>query len=194
MESGGDVSNDSQLSEAYIVLMLRQALNKLIAPKIFEKYSQDDRSGLHLLIVAYEVDVEGDEDNKYSDLPDFYMSLPFNAGLHGIAPVEDPSAYFIPRLNPAVSRGLPCADLEPDQFSFWTIGKRVYYDESLDFPKVLMFLTVAAPDSVGLDDFLPIFADMQADAIILTRQLMANTPPQDKLLDGNPDIGVKVQR
>lgn len=192
LESGGDPSNDSQLSQAYIVLLLRQALNTLLAPKIFEKLGQDDRSGLHLLIVTYTVDVVGENDNKYSDLPEFYHSMLFNDGLH-IAPVEDPTNYFIQRHNPGVSRGLPCADLDPEQYSFWTVGKRVYYDETFDFPKVLMYLTVAAPDSVGIDDNLPIFPDMAIPAIQLVRQMLKDTPPQDKILDNNPDIGVKTR-
>src|SRR6478609_7296463 len=128
LESGGDSSVDSQLSEGYIILMLRQALNKMLAPKIFERLSQDDRSGLQLMIASYEVNVLGEIPNKYIDLPEFYINLPFNKGLHGIAPIEDPTAFFIPRHTPSVSRNLPCSDLDPDTNSYWTKGFRVFFD------------------------------------------------------------------
>lgn len=194
IESGGDPSNDSQLSEAYIILMARQACNKVLQAKIYEKLNEDDRSTLHLMLATYTVTVAGDSPNKYITLPDFYMSLPFNKGLHAIATVEDPTNFFIPRHNPSVSRTLPCADLEPGQYSYWTKGMKVYFDgDEVDFGVVLVDLVVAAPDNVAADDALPIYPDQQADVILLTRQMLSNRPVQDKILDNNADIGVRVK-
>lgn len=194
LESGGDVSNDSQLSEGYVILMIRQASNKFLKTELFERMADDDRSAPQLMIASYEVDVVGDLPNKYIDLPDFYINLPFNKGLHAIAPIEDPTNHMIPRLNPAVSRNLPCADLEPGQISYWTKGMRVYFDgDELDLGKVLVDLVVASPDNIGPDDSLPIFAEQQYDLIMLVRQMLANRPIQDKLLDSNADIGVRTK-
>lgn len=194
LESGGDVSSDSQLSEGYVILMLRQASNKFLQGKIFERLNEDDRSGLQLMTVTYTVDVLGENPNKYIDLPEFYMNLPFNKGLAAIAPVEDPTAHFIPRLNPAVSRTLPCADLEPGQISYWSKGLKAYFDgDQVDFGKVLVDLVVASPDSVGADDVLPIFPEQQYDLILLVRQMLANRPIQDRILDNNPDAGIKTK-
>ncbi len=194
LESGGDQSADSQLSEAYVILMLRQASNKFLQTKVFEKLNEDDRSQLQLMVASYEVDVQGDNPSKYIDLPEFYMNLPFNRGLAAIAPIDDPTNHFIPRLNPAVSRNLPCADLDPGQYSYWSKGLKVYFDgDQVDFGKVLVDLVVASPDSIGPDDALAIFPEQQYDLIMMVRQMLQNRPLQDKLLDGNADVGVKTQ-
>ncbi len=196
LESGGSPSNDSELSVPYVILMVRQALNKLIAPMIFANLNADaespDKGTLPMLVVGYEVTVEGS--TKYSRWithPDFYIHLPFNRGLRGIAPVDDPTNHFIPRQNPAVSRNLPCAILEKGQYSYYTEGNKSYFDDSMPFRKVLAKYVVAAPDSVGEDDNLPIYPEMQYDAIMLVRQMLANTPLQDKKLDNNKEIGVR---
>ncbi len=194
LESGGDQSMDSQLSEGYVILFIRQAANKLLNGRMLERMANDDRSTLQLMIASYEVTVEGTLPNKFITLPDFYVNLPFNKGLHAIAPVEDPTNHFIPRHNPAVSKNLPCADLDPGQYSYWTKGMKVYFDgDQVDFGKVLVDLVVAAPDNVGIDDALPLFPEHQVDIIQMVREMIKTQPPQDKILDNNPDIGVKTR-
>ncbi len=194
LESGGGQSTDSNLSEAYVIQYVRQMSNTVLMPRIYEKLAQDDRSVLNLMVVTYTVDVQGTGTNKYIDLPDFYISLPFNKGLAAVAPVTDPTNVFIPRHNPAVSRNLPCADLDPDQQSYWTKGRKVYFDNDIELAKVLVDLVVASPDSVGIDDFLPIYPEHQIEIIEKVRQMIKGMPIQDKRLDGNADIGIKVQR
>lgn len=194
IESGGDQSNDSQLSEAYIILMVRQAANKLLAPLIYARYNEDDRTGIEMMIATYEVNVQGTIPNKYIDLPEFYISLPFNKGIRGISPIEDRTNEFIPRHNPAVTRSLPCADLEKGQHSYFTEGLKVYFDGNFDSKKVLLKLVVAAPDSIPVDDPLPIYPEMQSDIISMVRQMLLNQPIQDKILDNNKDVGVKIPR
>lgn len=194
LESGGDPSQDSQLSEAYLVLMARQAANTVLRGRIFDRLNSPDdgdRSLPQLLIVSYEVEVLGDAPNKYIVLPEFQQNLSFNKGLV-IAPVDDPTNHFIPRHNPGVSRSLPCAELEDGQNSYWQKGKNVYFDETMDLAKVLTDLLVAAPDSVGIDDALPIYPEMQFEIIAMVRQMIANKPLQDKILDGNADLGTKI--
>jgi len=194
LESGGSQSDDSELSEAYVIKMLRQAANKLLVSQIYNNLNSDDRSSLPLCIASYTVSVQGTNPNKYIDLPEFYMLLPFNKGLYGIAPVDNRTKHFIPRHNPGVSKDLPCADLDPGMYSYFTEGLRVYFDNELPLAKVLVKLLVAAPDTIGVDDSLPIYPDMQIDLIQMVRSMLQNSPPQDKRLDGNPDLGVKVPR
>jgi hypothetical protein len=194
LESGGDPSQDSQLSEAYLILLARQAANAVLHTRIHERLNtpdDGDRSVPQLMIASYEIDVEGDAPNKRITLPEFQQNLAFNRGLV-IAPVDDPTNHFIPRHNPGVSKFLPCAELEEGQNSYWQKGKNVYFDESMDLAKVLVDLLVAAPDSVGIDDALPIYPEMQFEIIAMVRQMIANKPLQDKLLDGNADKGVKT--
>lgn len=194
LESGGNSSNDSQLNEGYVMLFIRQAANKLLNGRMLERMAQDDRSNLQLMIASYEVDVQGDNPTKYIDLPDFYVNLPFNKGLHAIAPVDDPTNHFIPRHNPAVSMNLPCADLDPGQCSYWTKGMKVYFDgDQLDLSKVLVDLVVAAPDNVAADDSLPLYPEQQFDIIQMVREMLKTVPLQDKVLDNNPDVGTKIR-
>ena len=192
MESGGDVSDDSRFSEPYTILMARQAANKLISPLIYANMNEGDRGTLPLLIVGYEVPVTGTVPNRKVTLPEVYNNHAFGKGLYGIAPIEDPTNHFIPRNSPAVSRNLPCADLEPGQNSYYTEGLTAYFDENMDFKKVLVKVLMAAPDSVGPDDNLPIYPEMEYDIIMMVRQMLRDQPLQDRILDGNPDIGVKT--
>lgn len=192
IESGGSQSDDSELSESYVIKMLRQAANKLLSAQIYNNLNSDDRGSLPLCIASYTVSVQGSHPNKYIDLPEFYMALPFNKGLYGIAPVDDRSKHFIPRHNPGVSRDLPCADFDPGTYSYFTEGLRVYFDNNLPLAKVLVKLLVAAPDNISKTDNLAIYPDMQVDLIMLVRQMLANQPIQDKRLDNNKDIGVRT--
>lgn len=193
LESGGDPSADSQLSEAYIVLLIRQALNMLLHAKLFDRLNDEepDRATPQLIIATYTVAVIGDSPNKYIVLPEFFHNQRFNKGLV-IAPVEDPTAHFIQRQNPGVSRNLPCAELEEDQNSFWLKGKNAHFDEPFDLAMVLVDMPVAAPDYIGVDDGLPIYPEMEFQVIGAVRQMLANKPLQDKILDSNADIGVKI--
>ncbi len=196
LEMGEFINNDdSQLSENYVILLCRQAINKLIAPAIYQKVNEDDRSGLQLMTAMYTVTVQGDNPTKFIELPEFYVNLPFNKGLHGVALVDDPTNFLIPRLNPSVSRGLPCADLDPNTYSYWTIGYKIYLDETYDFNKALIYLLVGAPDDIGVDSPLPIYPEMQWDVIALVRQMISvQKPIQEKLMDPNTENGQTVRR
>jgi len=194
LESGGDLSEDTRFSEAYTILMARQAANKMISPLIYANMNEGDRGNLPLLIVGIQATVTGTVPNRKITLPETYNNLAFGKGLVGIAPVEDPTHHFIPRNNPSVSRNLPCADLEPGQNSFYTEGLTAYFDENMDKKVVLVKVQMAAPDSIGPDDNLPIYPEMEYDIIMMVRQMLRDQPVQDKVLDNNSDISVKVAR
>jgi hypothetical protein len=193
LESGGSPSNDSELSEGYVIFFARQAANKVVRAKEFERLAEDDRSGLNLIMASFEVTVQGTIPNKYIDLPAAPMNFAFNKGL-AIAPAEDPTNFYIPRHTPGVSRNLPCADLDPGQVSYWMKGLRVYFDnEEPDLAKVLVDIAVVAPDTLSIDATLPIYPEQEYDVIMLTRQMLLNQPIQDKILDNNKDVGVRIK-
>jgi len=194
LESAGAQSIDSNLSEQYVIQYVRQTANTLLAPKIFASLGQDDRSDLHLMVATYTVNVQGAGSTKYIDIPEFYQFHPnYNKGLVAIAPVDDATNHFIPRHTPAISRNLPCADLEPGQYSYWTKGLKAFFDNDVEFGKVLLDLLIAAPDSIGPDDNLPIFPDMQSEIIKMVREMIKAMPLQDKRIDSNVDLGTKLQ-
>lgn len=191
LESGGPPSMDSPFDMGYTMRLVRQAANTFLGPMILANLGQDDRGSLPLLIVGYQVDVQGEDTHRHLTLPDFFIQLPFNRGLKGIAPIEEPTSEFIPRLTPGVSHNLPCADAE-QEMTYWQEGLTVYFDKEIELAKLLVKLVVVAPDSIGDDQPLPLYPEMQFPIIALVRQMYSNRPLQDKLLDGNADIGVKI--
>jgi hypothetical protein len=192
MMAGGDPGPDFHIPEAYAILLARQGLQALVAARIFPQ-DQDDRSNAPMYIAQYEVNVLGEFGHQYLDLPDWYLRMPFNKGLHGIAPVQEPTQHYIPRHNPQVTYNLDCADVE-GQRSYWVIGQRVHLDKEEEKAKLLVYLLIPAPDSIGDDDPLPMFPEQQFELLGLMRQLWANEPIQDKIIDGNKDIGIKLPR
>lgn len=194
MMAGGDPNPDFPITEAYAVLHARQCLNFLLKPEYFDNVNNDQRSGgLELMIASYEVDVLGEDNHQYLDLPDFYIRLPFNKGLKGIAPIEEPTNEFIPRHTPEVTFNLPCADAE-GQMTYYTEGKKVYFDKEVDLAKVLVKLIIAAPDSIGVDDSLPIYPEQQTSLLLLMKSMFKEEPVQDKIIDNNKDISVRTPR
>jgi hypothetical protein len=194
IESGGNRMRDSHLSEAYVILHIRQALAKIVKPLYYENLNSDDRSTPVMYIIPYKVEVKVDDDTqrKYFDLPDFFIHLPFNKGLRAVTPVDDPLNEFVPKHNPGVSFNLPCGDLQ-GLTGYWIEGMKVFIDDKCELDWLLCKLLCPAPDSIEEDDPLPIYPEQQDDVIRLTREILANQPVQDRLADGNKDIGVRIQ-
>jgi hypothetical protein len=194
MEAGGDPGPDFHISIPYAILLARQCFNVILKQSYWEAINNDDRSGgMQMVIVGYEVDVLGENDHKYIALPEFFLNLPFNTGLKGIAPIEEPSHEFIPRNTPSVSYNLPCGDVQ-QQMSYYQEGMRVMFDKAMDLAKVLVKLRVGAPDSITEDMSLPIYPEQQHSILMLMRATMANAPIQDKIIDNNKDIGTRIPR
>lgn len=190
LETGGYPSDQTPFNEGYIMRFVRQAANLFLQPMVLANLGSDDRGSLPMLIVGYQVNVLGEDTHKYITLPEFFMQLPFNRGLKGIASIEEPTNEYIPRLQPGVSHSLPCADAE-QQPTYWQEGLTVYFDKEIELGKVLVKLVVAAPDSILPDAPLPLYAEMQVPIIAAVRQMLANRPPQDKVLDQNADVVTK---
>lgn len=192
LEYGEYIADDeSQLSLNYAILLCRQACNTFLTKYIFERIKEDDRSSPQMFIVRYTVSTSGAAGSKVLTLPEFYKHLPFNKGLHGIATTAAPTTFFIPRHTPEVSNGLPCADLEPGQHSYWTLGYTVNFSSGMAESSLYVYLLVAAPDTIGVDDSLPIYPEMQAEIIQLVRQMMreGKEPVQQKIIDPMSDVG-----
>ena len=190
--AGGDPGPDFHIPEAYAILLARQGLQALVAARIFPQ-DPDDRANTPMYIASYTVNVQGTVGHQYLDLPEWYIRMPFNKGLHVIAPVQEPTNHYIPRHNPQVTYNLDCADAE-GQRTYYTIGQRVYLDKEEEKAKLLVYLVIPAPDSIGDDDPLPMFPEQQVELLALMRQIWANEPIQDKIIDGNKDLGVRIPR
>jgi len=198
-QSGGDKIKDSQIRKNYVILLARQALNSLIKPVFFENLQMGDRGTIPMFICSYDVDVKDEDitERKYIDIPEFYIHLPYNKGLRSISPVDDPLNTFKPRHNPMVTQGLPAGKLA-GHYGYYVEGMKSFFDEKVDqdgVEKVTIKLLVAAPDTLGKDDPLPIYAEQQVQLFALLQQLWADAPPQDKLVDENADyLGVRTKQ
>lgn len=190
MEAGGDPSPDFHIPEAYAILLARQCLAMLIKPQIFENYNDDDRSLPGLFIAHYTVNVLGDVNHRYINIPEFFMSLDRNRGLK-IAPVEEPTHEFIPRNTPGVTYNLESADAE-QQHTYYLEGLKAFFDKEMELAKVLVKCFVPAPASISEDSPLPIYPEQQIPLLTLMRQTWADRSVQDKVIDGNKDLGVKM--
>lgn len=198
--SGGQLNKDTELDTRYITSLIRTAMNELIPIEVIRKRSAaDDRSAIRMYIASYTLDVEFDDDTlrSYADLPEFYQSMAYNRGIYAVSAVDKPHEPMIQRLNPEVTSRLPCGKLQ-GQIGFSVEGFRIWWDKNLgakgtDIAKVLARIIVAAPDTIGLDDMLPIIP--QQKAIILDRVLAwyGQEGIQDKISDENKDLGVRIQ-
>lgn len=192
--TGGDTSKDSNFNIEYIKIRARQGLNKLLKLAIYEKRNNFDRSAVTQYIATYpNLDVEEDTDRgePYLDIPEFYQSLPHNKGIYAVCPNDNHQEPLIRRNFQSVSYGLPCYHLEGKK-GYYVEGMRIYFDKDFDDGKATLKLIVAAPDKFGDDDPLPILPEQQFDLIDMVKASMAERPLEDKINDGNPDIGVKV--
>lgn len=192
MEAGGDPGPDFHIPEAYAILLVRQCLAMLIKPQIFENYNDDDRNLPGMFWAYYTVNVQGTGNHKYIDLPEFYVGLDRNRSVR-IAPVQEPTREFIPRNNPGLTYNLPCADAEM-QDTYYIEGLKAFFDKEVDIAKVLVKLFVPAPASIEDDDILPIYPEQQIPLLQLMRQAWKNDVIQDKVIDGNKDLGTKINR
>lgn len=176
--TGGRQSQDSTLDDRMVALEIRAILNELIKPEYYTKYAQGDRSAITQCIATYKnIPIKKDEDLDafYSDLPEFYIALPYNKGVHSVIMADRRNQVPIP----LVRRNTPGVSYNTDVFqmirkkSYYVEGLKVYYDSrDIDTKKnkAIIKLIVAAPDSIGLDDPLPILPEHQAEVLRRLRQ------------------------
>lgn len=185
--AGGDRKTESELSYQDVIFRIRQICNELLKAKYLDKYQDGDRSAILNCVATYELQLQNDtvDGVTYVTLPEFYISLPYNRGVHRIfqratKPKGDPSTKEFTLVDqPAVSLKTRTSRYPGMNFC-WIEGYKVkffnMYAEQGATDKVVTQLIVAAPDSVGETDPLPIPADMVQT--VLDRMTQAElTPP-----------------
>ena len=196
--SGGDATIDSQLDVRDIAIRIREKMNELIKLSFFENMKMGDRNSISLYVATYTgVEVKTDETQKYKycDLPDNFMLMPHNKGIHSIAPTNDSIIQLVRHNNPYVSQHLRVAHMET-LGGYYLEGNRIVFKkknfDNTKWKKFNIKLIVAAPEVYGLDDPLPLYIDQRSMIIEQLTQFYSQPVIHDSLNDGNKDIGVNT--
>lgn len=191
--SGGGMTNDSRIDERDVIIKIRQLMQEVLALNYFGKYQEGDRSAVSTYIASYQLTPEIDKELKQTKvaIPEFYMSLPYNRGIHRAFFIDKPYKDFILQHSPGVSSNLPAGKVHGEVYAFVEgfkmVIRNVNQEPGSQLPKVVIQLIIPAPDSIGPEDMLPIIPEQQAEIL---RRLRAEWQPipQDLVNNGNKDM------
>jgi hypothetical protein len=197
--NGGQANTDSEYDDRYTARLYRSGMNEVLNLQYFEKrQGGDDRTPITMYIATYPgiaVSWDSATERSYADLPEFYHSLPYGKGIRQVSSMDKSLAPMIPKHNPTVSQTLPAGKLQ-GRIGYYVEGLRIYWDEKvsdLGITKVLIKLIVAGPDSVGLNDPLPITPEQAAKVRDRVIAWYKGEGIQDKVVDSNKDRNVKIE-
>jgi hypothetical protein len=204
--SGGDIPNDSPYDPAYVIQHLREAMNEDLEFKMLQKRGgdEDDKSHITQYIATYK-NIEVKKDNTtqeiYAELPGEFISIKHNKGIHSVHKQEgvNKKVHLLPMIrvtNPGVTMNLPHANFEKKNWGYYTEGMRVIWMRDIkrdNITHVCMKLLIAAPESIGLDDPLPILPESAARIMDRVKLRVQNKFTQDRLLDNNPNLRAQNQ-
>ncbi len=196
--SGGNASQDIQLDERDIVIRIREKLNELLRLTNFENTKSGDRNGMLLYVATYaDREVKEDEEQKhvYCELPENFVNLPHTKGIHSVHPKGSPDEVLVRSNNNYVSRHLPVSHMELKP-SYFLEGNRIIFRKKNfkhnSWKNMVIKLIVAAPESYGLNDPLPVYSDQVGVIVDQLTQYFSAPTIQDTLNDGNKDRGVNI--
>ncbi|MGC3945361.1 MAG: hypothetical protein QM762_12745 [Chryseolinea sp.] len=198
--SGGDIPSDSPYKPEFVVRHICDAMREDLKMEILNRRGgmggkEDDRTAVTQYIATLgPITVKQDSATArtYIDLP-AYMSLKFNKGIHAISTEKGSLKRFIPIANPGVTSRLPHGDLERDNFGYYLEGLRAFFMRDLireKITKLLLKVVQPAPESLGMDDPLPILPENVGRIKEMVKARMVNRIPNDRLNDNNPNLRV----
>lgn len=193
--SGGDQSIESKIQRREVIVRIRQVLNEMLKVELLNHRSEGTRLPVSQYIGTYPgLVVQEVGDQKHLELPETFLGLPYNKGIYALYPDNRPKSQIIRRNNPYVSNGLASKYLEGSE-GYWTEGFKVYFDDpEFSHKKVTAKLVIAAPDTIGKDDPLPITPEMQSQAIRAVTQdmMLQKAIPEDQINDSD-DIEIATK-
>lgn len=190
--SGGNQANESKVDRRVVVSQIRTALNGLLKRDYYDRKNQDgDRFPSDMYIATYEVDIDEKGDGI---LPDTYVSLPFGGGVLEAHPLGKKALQFIKKTNSSVTSVLlerMDKDGDGTEMQTYTVeGLNVAITYKKYFGKKMIFKVMkAAPDTIGLNDPLPISPEHEIEVAQAVIGAMGPTVqvPTDNLSDNNPN-------
>jgi len=194
--SGGDIPDDSPYNHRDVMSVVVDCLREDLKLEMLQRRGggEDDRTPVTQMVATYpNIDVQHDAvtNRTYVDLPSSYMSLKYNTGVRGIADMRNPLKMMIPVSNPSVTSRLQHGDFERDNYGYYVEGQRAYWMRDIlkdKVSKVLIKLVVAAPDTWGVDDPLPVIPENVGRVLDAALKRVQNLFPNDRLNDGNPNL------
>lgn len=187
--SGGDPSHDSPYGERTVIKKIKMHLNHALKVERFGRMNLGDKSAMPMFIYTYE-DIEVDKTGDYPTLmlPEFFIDLPHNKGIHMIAPDDDPHCPYIRRNNQGVSRKLECGKLLGEA-GWWQEGYKVFLAPTEKVrDKATVKLILVGPDALSDNSPLPITPDMLPPMIEAIKAELLQQPAQDVINDNNKDL------
>jgi hypothetical protein len=187
--SGGDPSHDSPYGERTVIKKIKMHLNQALKVERFGRMNLGDKSPMPLFIYTYE-NIEVNKDGEYSELelPEFFIDLPHNKGVHMICPDCDPHKPYTRRNNQGVSRHLDCGKLLGEA-GWWQEGFKVFLSPKEKVKdKAIVKLILVGPDDLKDSDPLPVTPDMLPPIIQAIKAELIQQPPQDVINDNNKDL------
>jgi hypothetical protein len=121
------------------------------------------------------------------------MVLKYNKGIYSVADMRTPYKHMVPVANPGVTYNLIHSSFERDNYGYTQEGMRGYFmrDPHRDgVKKLLVQLLLPAPESIGLDEPLPLIPENISRIKDIVMQRIATRMPQDRLNDNDPNLRV----
>lgn len=188
----GNRTSDSRLDEREVIIKIRQLMNEVMALKYFEKYQEGDKSPISLYIYTYQLTMQHDTilNRAYVTLPEFYATLPNNRGIHEMWRPEFPDQSIILSHQPRTSRNLRAGNVADIIYAYMegfnVIFRNISVEPDDEPEQIVIQIIIAGPDSIGINDPLPIVAEQQAE--ILKRLMAIYRPaPIDLTPNANPN-------
>lgn len=198
--SGGQQSKDTEYDVRYVSELIRTAMNEVIPMEVIRKRSlADDRTAIRMYIASYpNIKIQYDDatNRSYANIPEFYQSMVYGKGVYGVSFMDKPYDPMIPQHNPEVSSRISAGSLQ-GKVGYSVEGYKIWWNKKMggkgkDAIQVLIRLVVAAPDTIGLDDNLPIIPEQKALIQDRVLQWIRQEGIQDKIADENKDLNVRV--
>lgn len=189
--SGGQQGVDSPLYYRTTILKIRGLLNTLLRVQTLQARNEGDKSGSAICLASYDLAVAKAGGVAKATLPQFPLDLPFNGGIHRVFPKDrlQGGFDFVRTYNPGVSAHTDAGNYAGYKY-YWEQGKDLCFKGAYSEPDEDMNVTVqmfvAAPDTIGENDLLPISPDMQTEVLRLLDQIHMPPVAVDKVNNNNP--------
>lgn len=196
--SGGNSHTDSQLDVRDIIMYYRSAMSDVLRLVFYDNMTIGDKSQIPMYIAFYpalELKEDDQDDINYVDLPSAYFHLPHNKGIVHVSPADTPEKEIYRSNNPYVAMNIPeVANFEQNMW-YWVEGLKLKFpsynlDEKME--SVNVKLLIPGPDSIGINDPLPIIPNQMTEIRNRVTQYFSDNVIQDVLNDGNKDRGVNI--
>lgn len=190
--SGGMQGVDSNLHYRSTILKIRGLVNEILKIEVLHARNEGDRNGPAQYIASYDLTVEKTDGVAKATLPEFYIQMPYNAGIYRVFPRNRRQGGFdfVRTYNPGVSANTDAGNYAGHK-NYWVEGKVIYFRKAFSEPDDNMDITVqlfvAAPDLIGENDLLPISPDQQMEILRRLDVLAQPIVPQDKLNNQSPN-------